>query len=556
MKYFLLAYFVCIFSLLYSQERIIGGNEISIEDAPWTTNIRVVNTVGIRLFDRSGVIVSENLVLTASHNWPDYEYDHIIAHVGGANENTGTYHRVHRIIHHSTLDLTLLELSEPLIFDKCVQAIDYKSCVDESLYAPGTDAIVYGWGTTIPDAPVTSLKLRSVDVKIISKEKADSLYGAHVIPENTIVSVGDGEIGMAGKGDSGGPLVIVDNQQKTVLAGITILADTRERSKNSSLTVYSKVKPIIEWIDENKCEMFGSDTVSPLGTRFEVVNLPPNVKSIEWKYQGLTKINSTMNYIEVVSSEIESETTGSVSAVIYTNLGTVTVAKELKIMPRIDIDINISYHAIASRYEMKVKTVNMNTFDSEDNFKCKNVNDNIKILGFIWKYENEITIGNDAIFEINPYSPKTHKINVSKYDCDYTLKLDKTFVIQNVDSDFISVSNEPGIITVGCMNLATTINADEKLEMTYTKNAMKSTVSLNTSHVLMDNRHPLEQITESTNYRVSLYSRDGKLVYFNYFNINKNPLYINTSALYPDIYILNIRNLDTEKIISRQLIVN
>ncbi|MDR2652453.1 MAG: trypsin-like serine protease, partial [Prevotellaceae bacterium] len=106
--------FILIFSSLYSQVRIIGGEEIDIEDAPWTVNMRIVNSAGVRLFNRSGIVVSDNLVLTASHNWPNYKYDHLAVHAGGANVGAGKYYKVHRVIHHPNSDLTLLELSEPL----------------------------------------------------------------------------------------------------------------------------------------------------------------------------------------------------------------------------------------------------------------------------------------------------------------------------------------------------------------------------------------------------------------------------------------------------------
>jgi hypothetical protein len=555
LRYFLSLYFIFSFSSLYPQTRIIGGREIRIEDAPWTVNIRIVNTLGIRLFDRSGVIVSENMILTASHDWPDYEYDHLSVHAGGTYGDTGEYYRVHRVIHHPVWDLTLLILSEPLVFNSCIRSIDYRSCADESLYVPGTLATVYGWGATVPNAPATSLRFRSVDVTVISKEEADSVYGACIVPENTVVTRCESQICMAGKGDSGGPLVVFDDQQRAILAGITCLADTREESQNSGLTIYAKVKPVIEWIDRNRCEISGADVVYPLGATFRIDNLPPDVKSVEWIYSGLTEINSTMNHTEVVSSDIDSETAGSVSAMILADCGSITVTKNLQIMPRIDIDIRISYNAIVSKYEMKVKTVNMGTFDSEDNLKCKNVYADVNVLGFIWTHENETAIGNEAIFEINPYSPKVHRISVCRHACDHTLRLEKTFVIQCRDNNFISVYNEPGTITLGCMNLFSYSNIEKKMEMRFSKNDGESVVSLNTSDVIMENRFPTERIAKSENYKVLLYSRDGRLLYENYFDPFENSLHINTSAFHSDIYILNVCDLDNNNSTSRQLII-
>jgi hypothetical protein len=199
MKYVLSIYFVLIFSPFYSQVRVIGGEEIDIKNAPWMANMRIINAAGVKLFDRSGIIISENLVLTASHNLPDYKYDHLEVHVGGASDFAGQYHRVHRVIPHPSKDIVLLELSEPLHFDKNIQPIDYKSCADESLYAPGTKAVVYGWGRTIPNVPAQSLRLRAADVKIITHEEANVIYHASILSNKTIVSIGDSTICMGGK---------------------------------------------------------------------------------------------------------------------------------------------------------------------------------------------------------------------------------------------------------------------------------------------------------------------------------------------------------------------
>ncbi|MDR1339441.1 MAG: serine protease, partial [Prevotellaceae bacterium] len=291
MRLFLLVFFISTCPSIRSQSRIIGGGEINIQKAPWMANIRVVNTAGAKLFNRSGIIISENLVITASHNWPVQIYDHLEVHVGGTSESDGKYRRVHRFIQHPDFDITLLELSEPLDFDSNIQPIDYKTCMDESLYVPGTDAVIYGWGKECLETGAASLKLRSADVKIISKEEANMIYGAAVVPDDAIASKGK-TIQMAGKGDSGGALVVSCSMQNPALVGITTLADTRDESENSGLTVYAKVKPIIEWIDSCKCELTGRDTVPSTGGLFEIANMPPEVKSVEWTYSGLTEINS------------------------------------------------------------------------------------------------------------------------------------------------------------------------------------------------------------------------------------------------------------------------
>lgn len=545
--------FLLIFSSLCSQTRVIGGKEIDIEDAPWTANMRVINSAGIRLFDRSGIIISENLILTASHNWPDYEYDHLEVHVGGASEGVGQYCKVHKCIHHPDKDITLLELSEPLRFGKNIQAIDYKSCADESLYAPGTSAVLYGWGRTIPDSPSQSLRLRAVNVRIISYHEANNIYGAFVVSANNIASIGETTIGMGGKGDSGGPLVVFDNQQNPALVGVAIYADIRNEAENSGLTVYSKVKPIIEWLDSLKCEIIGPDTVSPLGASFGITNIPPDVVSIEWTYSGLIEISSTMDCIDVISSEIEGEATGHISATITTNLGTLTVYKKLVIMPRIDVNISIEYNKNTSKYEMTAKAINMETIDDKDILACMNIKDHIKLMGFVWTYDKNIAIGHEAIFEINPNSPKLHTIGVRKYNCDYTIRLEKTFVIHHDNNELLTVHNEPGTISIESTGLSVDIETSEKLELIYIKDTMANSVLLSTSDVTVTNL--LKETVKAGNYKISLYSRAGNLLYSRNFNSNEGAFHINTATFYSDIYILHIYSPDTGKVISRQLII-
>jgi hypothetical protein len=539
---------------LYSQTRVISGKEIDIKDAPWTANMRIVNAVGVKLFDRSGIIISENLVLTASHNWPACEYSHLTVHVGGASDGVGQYCKVHRFIHHSEKDITLLELEEPLKFDDNIQAIDYKSCVDESLYAPGADAMIYGWGRTIPNLPSQSLKLRAARVKIISRDEANAIYGISALADGVIFSTGNDTICMGGKGDSGGPLVVRDSQQKPVLAGVAIYADTREITENSGLTVYSKVKPMIEWLDAHRCEIVGADTVSSLGSSFAIANMPPDAISVEWTCSGLTEIRSTMNDVDVIPSETKSKIEGYIGAKINTNNGTLAVYKDLAIMPRIDIDINIRYNAATAKYEMVAKTVNMEAVDDKDILKCKNIADDVKFFGFVWTYEDNIAVGQEVVFEINPNPPVIHTIDVRKYGCDHTVGLKKNFFIHHADNKFVTVSNEPGIISIRGAHLSVDVDSPETLQLTYSKNGEENSVSLNTSHVRVEN--PSVQIVDDENYEVLLYSRTGNLLYSGNFDSRKNPLHIDTSALYPDVYVLHIRGYVTGKIMSRLLVIN
>jgi trypsin len=536
---------------LYAQVKIIGGAEVDIRQAPWTANMRIVNFAGIRLFNRSGIIISENLILTASHNWPEYQYGHLEVHVGGACDTEGKYYNVHRTIHHPNYDITLLELSESLEFDENIQAINYRECIDESLYIPGTDAVVYGWGKNSLSLPAP-FKLRSAGVKIISREEANSTYGASVVPEDYIVTKGD-TIKMAGKGDSGGPLIVFDEEKKPVLAGITMLADTRDERVNSGLTVYAKVKPVIEWIDGCKCELIGNDTVPPVGMLFKLANMPPETESVEWSCPGLTKIDSGTDYIDVLPANTGEEITGCISATITTREGTVTVNKKLVIMPRIDIDISIKYNDVTSKYEMSVKTVDMAT-TGNSNIKYSDITDNLAELNFIWIYNDDIAMGKKVIFDIQHNPSGIHTVSASKYSRGHTLKLEKTFTVKRNHNNFISMHNEHGIITIKNISLTADV-VTEELQINHIKGATENNISVNTSKVTVENPHMIGAIDKYGNYKVSIYSRTGNLMYSNNFN-NDIPLRVDTSKFPADVYILHICNSKNNIAISRMLMIN
>ena len=543
---------------VFSQDKIVGGNKTDIEKIPWTANMRVVNTYGVRLLNRSAIIISENLVLTASHVWPNFSYDHLLVHVGGTCLDVGKYHKVHRVIKHPTLDLALLELETPLEFTEKVQPIDYKSSEDESLYDPGIRGIISGWGTTVPNDPsVTPLCVQSTKVEIISREEANEIFHMTVATDVTIASKGiDNKVTMAATGDSGGPIVVWDNkQQKYILAGVAKQADNRPIAANSSLTIYSMVKPAIGWIDSNKCEIVGRDTASSTVSYYEIKNMPPDVVSVKWLYSGLTEITADEHSTEVIPSGINSETSGLISALITTSKGQLTVSKKLHIKPRIDINAEIRYNT-KGKYELILKPLNMSSMDNWDKVKC--INDEQNVFGFVWTYNGTSAVGNEAVFDINPNSLAVHTVSVTKYNCESIIKLEKTFVVEKRNQEYIPVSNSWGNITIGGENLivkAELFVSNSNVNFSYSKINSNHQLFVDTSPIKIDSETPETQYEDNSKYEAYLYSRTGQLVYKGYFK-GKEPLNINTSALLPDIYILNIQNTYRKTIKQSNIVIN
>jgi hypothetical protein len=172
----------------------------------------------------------------------------------------------------------------------------------------------------------------------------------------------------------------------------------------------------------------------------------------------------------------------------------------------------------------------------------------------VWTYDKNIAIGHEVVFDVNPNPPKTHTISLRKYGCDYTVRFEKSFFIHHANNKYITVYNEPGTISIEGAYMYLDVDDSERLQMTCTKSATENSVLLNTSRVTVEDV-PV-RICGTESYKISLYSRTGNLLYSKNFNSAKGPWQINTSAFYSDIYVLHIHNLDTDKVVSRMLIIN
>lgn len=558
MKYVLLTYCIFFSSLVFAQSRIIGGAKTEIDDAPWTANMRIVNTYGVRLLNRSAVVISENLVLTAYHNWPTYDYSYLLVHVGGSCLDIGKYNKVHRFIKHPTLDLVLLELSTPIEFSEKIQPIDYKSPTVETLYKPGKSGFISGWGATVPDDPSsTPMCLESVDVTFVERSVANGILGYTAADENTITTLHKDPLKMAGRGDSGGPIAVWDNQQgKYILAGIAKMADVRAASSNSGITVYTKVNLAIDWINANKCELTGPSVIPSEGATFEIENLPPGTTSVEWKLSGLIKVTSTNAYIDVVPENIDAVTKGSISAVITTSEGTLTLpVKQLDIQPRADISASIVY--ANNKYQLKVKAINMGELTQEDIVKCKNISDYDQLFGFVWSYNGEIAIGSEAFFNITPNTSKTYTVTLVKYDCESTTKLEKTFTLEKKNNEYVPVSNTKGNITLGGndMFVMSDLSVGKNINMLFSKSTpvAEFQASLYTSPINIESVKWASE--DSFIYNITIYSRSGSLMYSGKFDSENKTHQINTSTFPSGIYILNIQNITFQTTKSHNIII-
>lgn len=191
--------------------RIVGGEEVSIEDRPYLVSVQFRSQ-----HHCGGSIITSNLVLTAAHcliRDPQY---YSIRSGSTYHQKGGTIHQIKQFIKHESGDIALVEVCKPFKFD-------YITCAPIKMFKQGeksnegTWAVVSGWGFTIENGTCLPDKLRSVSMPIVDRKVCATSY--RKICNVTIGQICAGFINQGEKDacqkDSGGPLTI-----NGILAGI------------------------------------------------------------------------------------------------------------------------------------------------------------------------------------------------------------------------------------------------------------------------------------------------------------------------------------------------
>ncbi|ALC40142.1 CG9897 [Drosophila busckii] len=226
--------------LCAADQRIIGGEDESIDQVPWQ--------VSVQFFGNhicGGAIYSEQLVLTAAHCVKQYPSKYLRLRVGATKHNAGgfLYKIIAKSVHEDFAcpsfvnDIALLLVRRPLRFSSNVHPIP----LAEASPAAGNAAKVSGWGVRhmqrCPYEP--SATLQSAEVEIMDSRQCSREMQIK-IGDNRICSVAEDK--SACKGDSGGPLVVNGK-----LVGIVSLAKMPGcRGPN----VYANVANLRDWIEE------------------------------------------------------------------------------------------------------------------------------------------------------------------------------------------------------------------------------------------------------------------------------------------------------------------
>lgn len=228
--------------------KIVGGEQIRIEEAPYTGSLQSRNQhiCGV-------VILSRRFCLTAAHCTDGALASNLQVRVGSSyHRRDGKLVQVERIIQHRSYsrfsldyDFSLLELEKRLKFSAQIQKIELPKSNHE--FEVDTRCIVSGWGST-QDVNQSREQLRSVNVPKVSRVSCHEAYRQFNMPVTLrMMCAGYEEGGRdACQGDSGGPIT---HQETGVLIGIVSWGFGCAQPRFPG--VYARVAAVIPWIKDH-----------------------------------------------------------------------------------------------------------------------------------------------------------------------------------------------------------------------------------------------------------------------------------------------------------------
>ncbi|XP_043266310.1 trypsin beta-like [Colletes gigas] len=197
--------------------RIVGGEETTIEQAPYQVSLEKLRSNKLFTHACGGSIISKNWVVTAGHCVDSKILSNYQIRSGSTYVHQGAVHRVQKVVRHNNFesegsipvnDISLFRVvdADAFKFNDQRKAVPLFSGNVESL--AGKNAIVTGWGTTDDiDEPSA---LRKVSVPVITAKSCNEAYEElydRIPPGQVCAGLMKGGKD-ACQGDSGGPLVV------------------------------------------------------------------------------------------------------------------------------------------------------------------------------------------------------------------------------------------------------------------------------------------------------------------------------------------------------------
>ncbi|XP_071524797.1 trypsin-1-like [Panulirus ornatus] len=236
--------------------KIVGGTDVTPGDRPYQLSFQDISW-GSAFHFCGASIYSEHWAICAGHcvqgddfNNPDYLQVVAGEHNMDVNEGNEQAVVLSKIIQHEDYngftisnDISLLKFSQPLTFNKFVEAID----IPAKGHSASGDCVVSGWGTTTEGGSSPNV-LQQVTVPIVSDAECRDAYGQNEI-DDSMICAGVPEGGKDScQGDSGGPLACSDTGS-LYLAGIVSWGYGCARPNYPG--VYCEVAYFVDWIKAN-----------------------------------------------------------------------------------------------------------------------------------------------------------------------------------------------------------------------------------------------------------------------------------------------------------------
>ena len=278
-------------------ERIIGGDEIPITDAPWQVALISADQNYGTVHDGQfcgGSIINERWIITAAHCLSDYRGSFLGVFAGnndldvstGTDVYTASSWKVHPDYNGDDVwynDLALVRLQSTLdLADPAIDPIAFPTAIDPAdAPAVGDSIDVSGWGSTASPTPDYPTLLHGTTLDVISSGAPDACGDYATSDWNSLYETCIGIDG-GGKdtcwGDSGGPYVDEidadgDGETEPTLIGVTSWGEGCADANYPGFA--TRVTSYLDWIvprspDVNTAEI-GANTVvswSPLSNQF------------------------------------------------------------------------------------------------------------------------------------------------------------------------------------------------------------------------------------------------------------------------------------------------
>ncbi|XP_051176616.1 trypsin-1-like isoform X1 [Leptopilina boulardi] len=247
--------------LIWAQNRIIGGSEIKITEAPYMLHMTIPRIHSHKASVCGAGIISNEWAVTAAHCFlnPDKDVNHIRVLAGTADterraRTAKTYH-VSQYIQHENFtgigsddsvgyDIAVIKISPPLKFNKATKPLKLPKKGEKIKVDMATIA---GWGKTDPQGGV-STKLRHIRVPLVKTSKCKEEYRHHhmKVKSDQICYGFHNKTTTLDKcqGDSGGPLV---NDDGIVLG---VVSQGVKCGTHGLPGIYTSVPFFRDWVKE------------------------------------------------------------------------------------------------------------------------------------------------------------------------------------------------------------------------------------------------------------------------------------------------------------------